>query len=319
MVSEAGASVYSASELARQEFPDLDATQRGNISIARRLQDPLAELVKIDPKSIGVGLYQHDVDQKALEEALGEVIESCVNYVGVDLNTASVALLRHVSGVNRKVAESVVSYREKNGAFRSRVELRKVPGLGDKTFEQAAGFLKIRGGKEPLDNTAIHPESYPATKKLLNSLALDLSSGPAAVAKIKEFRQTAAADAKKLEDLAGQLGVGTPTLKDILDNLEKPGRDPRESLPAPILRQDVLKVEDLAPGMILKGTVRNVIDFGVFVDIGVKQDGLVHITEMSDRFVKHPLELVSVGDIVEVKVLQIDGKRGRISLSMKQK
>jgi uncharacterized protein len=319
MVSEAGASVYSASELARQEFPDLDATQRGNISIARRLQDPLAELVKIDPKSIGVGLYQHDVDQKALEEALGEVIESCVNYVGVDLNTASVALLRHVSGVNRKVAESVVSYREKNGAFRSRVELRKVPGLGDKTFEQAAGFLKIRGGKEPLDNTAIHPESYPATKKLLNSLALDLSSGPAAVAKIKEFRQTAAADAKKLEDLAGQLGVGTPTLKDILDNLEKPGRDPRESLPAPILRQDVLKMEDLAPGMILKGTVRNVIDFGVFVDIGVKQDGLVHITEMSDRFVKHPLELVSVGDIVEVKVLQIDGKRGRISLSMKQK
>jgi uncharacterized protein len=319
MVSEAGASVYSASELARQEFPDLDATQRGNISIARRLQDPLAELVKIDPKSIGVGLYQHDVDQKALEEALGEVIESCVNYVGVDLNTASVALLRHVSGVNRKVAESVVSYREKNGAFRSRVELRKVPGLGDKTFEQAAGFLKIRGGKEPLDNTAIHPESYPATKKLLNSLALDLSSGPAAVAKIKEFRQTAAADAKKLEDLAGQLGVGTPTLKDILDNLEKPGRDPRESLPAPILRQDVLKMEDLAPGMILKGTVRNVIDFGVFVDIGVKQDGLVHITEMSDRYVKHPLELVSVGDIVEVKVLQIDGKRGRISLSMKQK
>lgn len=319
MVSEAGASVYSASELARQEFPDLDATQRGNISIARRLQDPLAELVKIDPKSIGVGLYQHDVDQKALEEALGEVIESCVNFVGVDLNTASVALLRHVSGVNRKVADSVVAYREKNGAFRSRLELRKVPGLGDKTFEQAAGFLKIRGGKEPLDNTAIHPESYPAAQKLLNSLALDLAAGPPAVAKIKEFRQTAGANEASLAALAHQLGVGTPTLRDILDNLEKPGRDPRENLPAPILRQDVLKLNDLAPGMILKGTVRNVVDFGVFVDIGVKQDGLVHITEMSDRYVKHPLELVSVGDIIEVKVLQIDGKRGRISLSMKQK
>ncbi len=318
MVSEAGASVYSASELARQEFPNLDATQRGNISIARRLQDPLAELVKIDPKSIGVGLYQHDVDQKALEEALGEVIESCVNFVGVDLNTASVALLRHVSGINSKVAGAVVAYREKNGAFRSRVELRKVPGLGDKTFEQAAGFLKIRDGKEPLDNTAIHPESYPATQKFLKSLAIDLSAGSPAVTKVKEFRKSAGSDDHTLEDLARQLGLGIPTLKDILDNLEKPGRDPRENLPAPILRQDILKLEDLAPGMVLKGTVRNVIDFGVFVDIGVKQDGLVHITEMSNRYVKHPLELVSVGDIIEVKVLQIDGKRGRISLSMKQ-
>jgi uncharacterized protein len=319
MVSEAGASVYSASELARQEFPDLDATQRGNISIARRLQDPLAELVKIDPKSIGVGLYQHDVDQKALEEALGEVIESCVNFVGVDLNTASVALLRHVSGVNRKVAESVVAYREKNGAFKSRAELRKVAGLGDKTFEQAAGFLKIRGGKEPLDNTAIHPESYPAAQKLLKSLALNLGANSPAAARVKEFRQNTGSNEAQLEDLAHRLGIGTPTLKDILDNLEKPGRDPRESLPAPILRQDVLKLADLAPGMLLKGTVRNVVDFGVFIDIGVKQDGLVHITEMSDRYVRHPLELVSVGDIVEVKVLQIDEKRGRISLSMKQK
>jgi uncharacterized protein len=318
MVSEAGASVYSASELARQEFPDLDATQRGNISIARRLQDPLAELVKIDPKSIGVGLYQHDVDQKNLEETLDEVVESCVNFVGVDLNTASMALLRHVSGVNSKVAGAVVAFREKNGAFRSRSDLRKVPGLGDKTFEQAAGFLKIRDGQEPLDNTAIHPESYPATRNLLKSLNVDLSKGAAAATTIKEFRQTAS-DEARLSELAQQLGVGAPTLKDILDNLEKPGRDPRESLPAPILRQDILKLEDLAPGMVLKGTVRNVVDFGVFVDIGVKQDGLVHITEMSDRFIRHPLELVSVGDIVEVKVLQIDGKRGRISLSMKIK
>ena len=318
MVSEAGASVYSASELARQEFPDLDATQRGNISIARRLQDPLAELVKIDPKSIGVGLYQHDVDQKNLEETLNEVVESCVNFVGVDLNTASMALLRHVSGVNSKVAGAVVAFREKNGAFRSRSDLRKVPGLGDKTFEQAAGFLKIRDGQEPLDNTAIHPESYPATRNLLKSLNVDLSKGAAAATAIKEFRQTAS-DEARLNELAQQLGVGAPTLKDILDNLEKPGRDPRESLPAPILRQDILKLEDLAPGMVLKGTVRNVVDFGVFVDIGVKQDGLVHITEMSDRFIRHPLELVSVGDIVEVKVLQIDGKRGRISLSMKIK
>lgn len=317
MVSEAGASVYSASETARQEFPDLDATQRGNISIARRLQDPLAELVKIDPKSIGVGLYQHDVDQKNLEEALDEVVESCVNFVGVDLNTASVALLRHVSGINSKVAGNVVAYREKNGAFRSRSDLRKVPGLGEKTFEQAAGFLKIRGGNEPLDNTAIHPESYPAARNLLKSLKVDLAKSLQAATAVKELRT--ASGETGLNDLAGRLGVGAPSLKDILDNLEKPGRDPRENLPAPILRQDVLKMEDLAPGMVLKGMVRNVVDFGVFVDIGVKQDGLVHITEMSDRFVKHPLELVSVGDIVEVKVLQIDPKRGRISLSMKTK
>lgn len=316
MVSEAGASVYSASELARQEFPDLDATQRGNISIARRLQDPLAELVKIDPKSIGVGLYQHDVDQKNLEEALDEVVESCVNFVGVDLNTASVALLRHVSGINSRVAGAVVAYREKNGAFSSRGDLRKVPGLGDKTFEQAAGFLKIRGGAEPLDNTAIHPESYSAARNLLKSLNVDLAKGPPAPAALQDLRQTAA-DETRLGDLAQRLGVGVPTLKDILDNLEKPGRDPRENLPAPILRQDVLKMEDLAPGMVLKGTVRNVVDFGAFVDIGVKQDGLVHITEMSDRYIKHPLEVVSVGDVVDVKVLQVDGKRGRISLSMK--
>ncbi|HEX2913244.1 MAG TPA: Tex family protein [Chloroflexia bacterium] len=316
IVSEAGASVYSASELARQEFPNLDATQRGNISIARRLQDPLAELVKIDPKSIGVGLYQHDVDQKQLSEALDAVVESCVNYVGVDLNTASSALLRYVSGINKKVADAIVAYREKNGPFKSRAELRKVAGLGDKTFEQAAGFLKIQGGANPLDNTFIHPESYAAAQKLLNLLAGSGQRMPSS-AQVKEFRRENAGDEHKLANLAHELGLGVPTLRDILDNLEKPGRDPREELPKPILRQDVLKLEDLAPGMILKGTVRNVIDFGAFVDIGVKQDGLVHITEMSDRYVKHPLEVVSVGDIIDVRVLQVDAKRGRISLSMK--
>ena len=316
MVSEAGASVYSASDLARQEFPDLDATQRGNISIARRLQDPLAELVKIDPKSIGVGLYQHDVDQKQLGQSLDAVVESCVNYVGVDLNTASAALLRHVSGINKKVAEAIVVYREKNGPFKTRRELQKVPGLGDKTFEQAAGFLKITGGPDPLDNTFIHPESYAAAGKLLKLLAptARTTPGPSAV---KEFRSQALTDERKLHEVAEQLGLGTPTLRDMLDNLEKPGRDPREELPKPILRQDILKLEDLVPGMVLQGTVRNVIDFGAFVDIGVKQDGLVHVTEMSDRYVKHPLEVVSVGDVVNVRVLQIDRQRGRVSLSLK--
>ena len=318
MVSEAGASVYSASEVARQEFPDLDVTQRGNISIARRLQDPLAELVKVEPRSIGVGLYQHDVNQKTLEQTLDGVVESCVNYVGVDLNTASVSLLKYVSGINKKVAGSIVAYREQHGPFKSRAELRKVAGLGDKTFEQAAGFLKIPDASNPLDNTFIHPESYSAALKLLARLSGDARPvrlpSPTAV---KEFRRQQADDERHLNEVAVELGLGGPTLRDILDSLEKPGRDPREELPKPILRQDVLKLEDLSPGMILKGTVRNVVDFGAFVDIGVKQDGLVHVTELSDRFVKHPLEVVSVGDIVEVRVLGLDARRGRVSLSLK--
>ncbi len=320
MVSEAGASVYSASDLARQEFPEMAATERGTISIARRLQDPLAELVKIDPKSIGVGIYQHDLDQKALSEALDSVVESCVNYVGVDSNTASVALLKYVSGINRKVAEAVVVYREKNGPFRSRADLRKVPGLGPKAFEQAAGFLRIPGSSNPLDNTFIHPESYEAATRLSALITREHSGRqlPAA-ARVREFRLAAGEDQRQLAELAISLGTGLPTLRAILANLEKPGRDPRDEMPVPILRQDILKLEDLSPDMVLKGTVRNVIDFGVFVDIGVKQDGLVHITEMSEKYVKHPLEVVSVGDIIEVKVLSVDARRGRISLSMRLK
>ncbi len=319
MVSEAGASVYSASELARQEFPDLDVTQRGNISIARRLQDPLAELVKVEPRSIGVGLYQHDVDQKSLSQTLDSVVESCVNYVGVDLNTASSSLLNYVSGINKKVAASIVAYRETNGPFKSRNDLRKVPGLGDKTYEQAAGFLKIPTGQNPLDNTFIHPESYPAATALLKLMSENQpKSGklPPPTA-IKEFRTQALTDDHKLASVAAQLGLGPLTLRDIMDNLEKPGRDPREELPKPLLRHDILKIDDLSPGMILTGTVRNVVDFGAFVDIGVKQDGLVHITEMSEQYVKHPLEVVNVGDVIEVRVLQIDQKRNRVSLSMK--
>ncbi|NWJ49059.1 MAG: RNA-binding transcriptional accessory protein [Chloroflexi bacterium] len=315
IVSEAGASVYSASELARKEFPDLDVTQRGNISIARRLQDPLAELVKVEPKAIGVGLYQHDVDQKTLGQTLDAVVESCVNYVGVNLNTASSALLRYVSGINRKVADSIVTYRETKGSFKTRRELLKVPGLGEKAFEQAAGFLKIPDGTNPLDNTFVHPESYEAATKLLSLVGLGNSKAttlPSAVA-VKEFRSKL----KSVDEIARQLGVGALTLSDILDDLEKPGRDPRDELPKPILRNDVLKLQDLKPGMVLKGTVRNVIDFGAFVDIGLKQDGLVHITEMSNRFIKHPLDVVQVGQIIEVKVLGIDEKRGRVSLSMK--
>ncbi|MEI7554655.1 Tex family protein [Candidatus Chlorohelix sp.] len=313
IVSEAGASVYSASELARKEFPDLDVTQRGNISIARRLQDPLAELVKVEPKAIGVGLYQHDVDQKTLGQTLDTVVESCVNYVGVNLNTASSALLRYVSGINRKVADSIVTYRETKGSFKTRRELLKVPGLGEKAFEQAAGFLKIPDGSNPLDNTFVHPESYEAADKLLKLIGSGKATTlPSAVA-VKEFRSKL----KGMEDIARQLGVGALTLSDILDDLEKPGRDPRDELPKPILRNDVLKLQDLKPGMVLKGTVRNVIDFGAFVDIGLKQDGLVHITEMSNRFIKHPLDVVQVGQIIEVKVLGIDEKRGRVSLSMK--
>lgn len=300
IVSEAGASVYSASDVAREEFPQLDATQRGTISIARRLQDPLAELVKIEPKAIGVGQYQHDLDQKALEQALDGVVEDAVNGVGVNLNTASVPLLTRVAGLNKKVATAILEHREKVGPFQSRTELKKVKGLGDRTFQQCAGFLRIPDGKEPLDNTAIHPESYKPAKQLLSRLGGQSHEN------------------LDLEKLSKELELGIPTLQDILDNLEKPGRDPREDLPAPHLRSDVLKLEDLKPGMRLVGTVRNVVDFGAFIDIGVKQDGLVHISELSNRFLKHPLDEVSVGQVVEVEVLEIDSKRNRISLSRKR-
>ncbi|MBM3269055.1 MAG: RNA-binding transcriptional accessory protein [Candidatus Sericytochromatia bacterium] len=307
LVSEAGASVYSASEVAREEFPHLDATQRGTLSIARRLQDPLAELVKIDPQAIGVGLYQHDLDQKALAAALDAVVEDAVNHAGVDLNTASWPLLTRVAGVGKKVAREIVGHREAAGAFRSRADLRKVKGLGDRTFEQCAGFLRVPGGAEPLDNTAIHPESYPATRTLLGRLGLDpRRPDPAALRR---------ADPAKM---APELGIGVPTLRDILANLEKPGRDPREDLPAPHLRHDVLKLADLKPGMRLTGTVRNVVDFGAFVDIGVKNDGLVHVSELAERFVKNPLEVVSVGDVIEVEVLGVDEARQRLSLSRKR-
>jgi uncharacterized protein len=312
IVSEAGASVYSASDVAREEFPDLDATQRGNISIARRLQDPLAELVKIDPQAIGVGLYQHDVDQKALAHALAGVVEDAVNHVGVDLNTASAPLLTHVAGLNKKVAAAIIAARQAQGTFRRRADLKKVKGLGDRTFEQAAGFLRIAGGDEPLDNTAIHPESYDATRRLLAKLGLKAGDAGLA-ATIKAQR-----GGLDLPSLAAELGVGVPTLTDILDNLEKPGRDPRDEAPKPHLRQDVLKLEDLKPGMRLTGTVRNVVDFGAFVDIGVKNDGLVHVSELSERFTRNPLEVVKVGDVIEVEVLDIDRNRGRVSLSRKR-
>ncbi len=311
IVSEAGASVYSASKLATEELPDFDVGQRSSASIARRLQDPLSELVKIDPKSIGVGQYQHDMDQKKLGDALGGVVESCVNRVGVDLNTASWPLLSYVSGINKTLAKNIVAYREENGAFASRKELLKVAKLGPKAFEQCAGFLRIRGGKDPLDNTGVHPESYAVTQKLLTELGYtkaDLSRGG-----LKDLRTRALAR----PTLPKELGVGVVTLVDIIKELEKPGRDPREDMPKPVLRSDVLSMEDLMPGMILRGTVRNVIDFGAFVDIGVHQDGLVHISEMSNRFIKHPLEVVKVGDVVEVKVLSVDLKKQRIALTMK--
>lgn len=312
IVSEAGASVYSASEVAREEFPTLEATQRGTLSIARRLQDPLAELVKIDPQAIGVGLYQHDLDQKALGSALQGVVEDAVNHVGVELNTASAALLTHVSGLNKKVASALVAHREGKGPFKRRADLKAVKGLGDRTFVQCAGFLRIANGTDPLDNTAIHPESYEPTHRLLKKLGIALDD--------KQLGSAVQAARKNL-DLAGvaqELGLGLLTLTDILDSLEKPGRDPREDLPKPHLRQDVLKLEDLKPGMRLTGTVRNVVDFGAFVDIGVKNDGLVHVSELSDRFIRNPLEAVSVGDVVEVEVLDFDSKRGRVSLSRKR-
>ena len=310
IVNEAGASVYSASKLATEEFPNFDVGQRSAASIARRLEDPLAELVKIDPKSIGVGQYQHDMNQKKLSEALSGVVEDCVNKVGVDLNTASAPLLEYISGISKAVAKNIVVYREENGSFKTRKELLKVSKLGPKAFEQCAGFLRINDGKEPLDMTSVHPESYAATKKLLESLGYSDSditlSGLSGISKkIKDF--------KKISD---ELEIGEITLRDIVKELEKPGRDPRDEMQKPILRTDVMEMEDLKEGMILKGTVRNVIDFGAFVDIGVHQDGLVHISRLSKKFIKHPLEAVSVGDIVEVRVDSVDLKKKRIALSM---
>ena len=308
ITNEAGASVYSASKLATEEFPNFDVGQRSAASIARRLQDPLAELVKIDPKSIGVGQYQHDMNQKKLGEALSGVVEDCVNKVGIDLNTASVSLLEYISGISKAIAKNIVAYREENGRFESRKKLLKVPKLGPKAFEQCAGFLRITGGSNPLDATSVHPESYEVAEKFLENMgttAEDIFKGHGAFY-VKDYRK-----------MAESLGTGEMTLRDIVKELGKPGRDPREEMPKPVLRTDVLDMKDLKEGMILKGTVRNVIDFGAFVDIGVHQDGLVHISQMTDRYIKHPLEAVSVGDIVEVKVLSVDEKKKRISLTMK--
>lgn len=306
ITNEAGASVYSASEAATEEFPNFDVGQRSATSIARRVQDPLAELVKIDPKAIGVGQYQHDMNPKKLDMALGGVVEDCVNSVGINLNTASAALLEYVSGINKTIAKNIVTYREENGSFNTRAQLLKVPKLGPKAYEQCAGFLRIAGGKNPLDNTGVHPESYEAAKKLLDTFKLtpvDLKDGASSIV-VKDYAK-----------LAAELGVGEPTLRDIVKEISRPGRDPREDMPAPVLRTDVLSMEDLKPGMILKGTVRNVIDFGAFVDIGVHQDGLVHISKLTQKkFIKHPLEVVSVGDVIEVKVIDVDLKKKRIAL-----
>lgn len=312
IVNEAGASVYSASKLATEEFPNFDVGQRSAASIARRIQDPLAELVKIDPKSIGVGQYQHDMNQKKLSDALGGVVEDCVNHVGVDLNTASASLLSYISGISKTLAANIVGYREANGAFTDRRQLLKVPKLGPKAYEQCAGFMRLTDSVNPLDATSVHPESYEATKKLLAGLEIDMSE----LKKngyIKDLRHKI----KDIKALSAELNIGEITLTDIVNELEKPGRDPREDSPKPVLRSDVLSMEDLVPGMILKGTVRNVIDFGAFVDIGVHQDGLVHISQICDRYIKHPLEAVSVGDVVEVKVLSVDINKKRISLTMK--
>lgn len=311
ITNEAGASVYSASKLATEEFPNFDVGQRSAASIARRLQDPLAELVKIDPKSIGVGQYQHDMNQKKLSEALGGVVEDCVNKVGVDLNTASVSLLEYISGISKTIAKNIVDYREENGKFTSRSQLLKVAKLGPKAFEQCAGFMRISDGKNPLDATGVHPESYDATKAVLEKLGYTMED-------VKN--RNVVGISKKVSDykaLADEAGVGEITLRDIVKELEKPARDPREDMPKPILRSDVLEMKDLTPGMVLKGTVRNVIDFGCFVDIGVHQDGLVHISEICDRYIKHPLEAVSVGDIVDVQVMSVDLKKQRIQLTMK--
>ena len=311
IVNEAGASVYSASKLATEEFPKFDVGQRSATSIARRLQDPLAELVKIDPQSIGVGQYQHDMNQKKLGEALGGVVEDCVNKVGVDLNTATAPLLSYISGISGTLAKNIVAYREENGKFENRKELLKVPKLGPKAFEQCAGFMRIQGGTNPLDGTSVHPESYEAAGKLLEKQGFkpeDIAGGKLAGLSltIKDYKK-----------LAEELGIGEITLRDIVKELEKPARDPRDEMPKPILRTDVLDMKDLKEGMILKGTVRNVIDFGVFVDIGVHQDGLVHISQITDRFIKHPLEAVSVGDVVDVKVMSVDLQKKRIQLTMR--
>ena len=311
IVNEAGASVYSASKLATEEFPDYNVGERSAISIARRLQDPLAELVKIDPKSIGVGQYQHDMNQKKLSESLDHVVEKSVNEVGVDVNTASVSLMEHVSGISKSIAKNIVSYREENGRFSSRKELLKVKKLGPKAYEQCAGFMKVSDSENPLDNTTVHPESYAATEKLLKTLGYSIHD----VGSIRES-DLDLSDAQ-YEELSNQLEIGEITLRDIVKELKKPGRDPREEMPQPILRKDVLTMEDLEEGMVISGTVRNVVDFGAFVDIGVHQDGLVHISQLvENRFVKHPLDIVSVGDIVDVKVLDVDVARHRIQLSM---
>lgn len=311
ITNEAGASVYSASKLATEEFPNFDVGQRSAASIARRVQDPLAELVKIDPKSIGVGQYQHDMNQKKLGEALGNVVEDCVNKVGVDLNTASYSLLEYISGINKTIAKNIVDYRETNGKFSDRKQLLKVAKLGPKAYEQCAGFMRISGGKNPLDQTSVHPESYEAAEKLLNKLGYtpeDIKDGKliGLSLMVKDYKK-----------IAEELGVGEITLRDIVKELEKPARDPRDEMPKPILKSDVLEMKDLKPGMVLKGTVRNVIDFGAFVDIGVHQDGLVHISQMTDKYIKHPLEVVSVGDIVDVQVMSVDAAKKRIALTMK--
>ena len=315
VVNEAGASVYSASRLGAEEFPDFDVSVRSAVSIARRLQDPLAELVKIDPKSIGVGQYQHDVPPAQLDEALRSVVEDCVNSVGVDLNTASPSLLFYVSGLSASVAKNIVLYREENGSFRSRAELRKVPKLGPKAFEQCAGFLRIPGAENELDNTSVHPESYECVRSLLGLFGYKLSD----ISSFSDGRLRREAEKFGKAATAEKCGVGLPTLEDILNELEKPGRDIRDDLPAPLLRTDVMDINDLKPGMQLKGTVRNVIDFGVFVDIGVHQDGLVHISEISNKYIKHPSEVLSVGDVVSVTVLSVDPEKKRISLSVKKK
>src|SRR6056297_2048530 len=313
IISEAGASVYSASTVAREEFPDLDAAQRGNISIARRVQDPLAELVKIDPKSIGVGLYQHDINQTQLTKKLDDVVETCVNDVGVNLNTASSELLTHISGLSRSVAKNMIQHRQDKGRFKSRNEIKEISGVGDFRFQQAAGFLRIPDGEHPLDNTAIHPESYEATEKLCNLFGIDVEH----LSKEQKKIEATFSNFNK-EEVAKNVGVGVPTLELIVENLQKPGRDPRESLPKPLLRSDILKMEDLSPGIKLEGTVRNVVDFGAFVDLGVKQDGLLHISQMSEgpRRIENPHDEVSVGDIIKVEITNIDIERGRIGLSL---
>lgn len=312
IVNEAGASVYSASKIAREEFPELDAAQRGNISIARRVQDPLAELVKIDPKSIGVGLYQHDVNQNQLAGKLDDVVESCVNEVGVNLNTASAPLLSHISGLSKKVAQNIVKHREEKGIFMDRSQIREIDGVGDFRFQQAAGFMRIPESKNPLDNTAIHPESYEAAEKLCNLFGINLE-------KLADEKDKIAAKFEKanLNEIADQIGVGVPTLELIIENLQKPGRDPRESLQKPLLRTDVMKMEDLKEGQQLEGTVRNVVDFGAFVDIGVKQDGLLHISNMSEnRKIEDPHDVIGVGDIIKVEIITLDLERGRIGLKI---